>query len=167
MEHISNHQAQTKVQKGAAVIIDVRETGEFREQHIHGAINIPSTAYKPEHYGAFSDLKICLVCQSGQRSKKIHDLLKKDGFTNLAILETQMENYHDPAKVKGWSIDRQFRITLGILLAIALTLYALGYEYGLIIPVILCVGLIFTSIIDRCYMRMAIARMPWNRNRSA
>lgn len=78
-----------------------------------------------------------------------------------------MENYLDPAKIKGWSIDRQFRITLGILLAIALTLYALGYEYGLIIPMILCVGLIFTSIIDRCYMRMAIARMPWNRNRSA
>ena len=83
MEHISNHEAQIKVQKGAAVIIDVRETGEFREQHISGAINIPSTAYKPEHYGAFSDLKICLICQSGQRSKKIHDLLKK---TVLPIL---------------------------------------------------------------------------------
>lgn len=62
--------------------------------------------------------------------------IEKNGFTDLTIQETQMQNYHDPAKKKGWSIDRQFQVTPGILLTITLSLYTLGYEYGLVISMI-------------------------------
>jgi hypothetical protein len=35
------------------------------------------------------------------------------------------------------------------------------------IPVILCTGLIITAIIDKCYLRVGIAMLPWNRRQAS
>ena len=64
--------------------------------------------------------------------------------------------------LKGWTIDRQFRLALGLSLAVFLLGYFLVSEIFIVIPVILCIGLTYTSIIDRCYMRLGIAMLPWN-----
>ncbi len=166
MDTISNHEAQTKLAKGTSVIIDVREPKEYEDRHIPGALNFPSTKYDKELFAEFDAKQICLVCESGGRAKQIGKKLVNDGFTDIAILEQHMQAIPRIYTTKGWTVDRQFRMTLGVLLAIFLTLYFLNIPYAFIIPLILCVGLIFTSIIDRCYMRMGIAALPWNRGKS-
>lgn len=166
MDTISNHEAQTKLAKGTSVIIDVREPKEYEDRHIPGALNFPSTKYNKEVFTEFDAKQICLVCESGGRAKQIGKKLANDGFTDIAILEQHMQAIPRIYTTKGWTVDRQFRMTLGVLLAIFLTLYFLNIPYAFIIPLILCVGLIFTSIIDRCYMRMGIAALPWNRGKS-
>lgn len=163
MNTISNYTAQLQVIEGVSVIIDVREPAEYQENHIPGSINIPSSGYNKQHYSAFENQKICLVCHSGQRAKKIHEYLILDGYENVKILEQQMQDINHSRKTKRWSVDRQFRMTLGVLLAISLILYINNITYGLIIPAILSTGLIITSIIDRCYMRIAISHLPWNK----
>lgn len=62
---------------------------------------------------------------------------------------------------KGWSVDRQFRFVLGILLAIFLAGYPFSPMFA-IIPVVLSLGLTVTAIIDKCYLRIGIVRLPWN-----
>jgi rhodanese-related sulfurtransferase len=166
MDRISNHLAQSQLINRTAVIIDVREPREFLEYHIPGALNIPSSNYQKSFFSSFENQNIYLVCQSGNRATGVGSQLIADGFSNVKILENHMESIQQPVQIKGWSIDRQFRMTLGLLLAIFLILYFFGIHNGLVIPIILCVGLIFTSIIDRCYMRMGIARLPWNRHKS-
>ncbi len=166
METISNHKAQTELSNGASVIIDVREPSEYTEQHIPGAVNLPSTNYNKDQYTEFQDQKICLVCQSGNRAKQIEKKLNQDGFSNVFILELQMEAIPRIYTTKGWTVDRQFRMTLGTLLAIYLILHFFNIKYAFLIPLVLCSGLIFTSIIDRCYMRMGIAMLPWNRGKT-
>jgi len=44
-------------------------------------------------------------------------------------------------------------------------MYFLGNNGFILIPIILSGGLTITAIIDRCYMRMAIAKLPWNRGK--
>lgn len=113
----------------------------------------------------FEKQGVFLVCQSGNFALEVGSRLISDGFSNVKIFESHMNSIQQRTQIKGWSIDRQFRMSLGLLLAIFLILFSFGVSNALIIPVILCVGLIFTSIIDRCYMRMGIARLSWNRHK--
>ncbi|MEZ4638717.1 MAG: hypothetical protein R2856_27770 [Caldilineaceae bacterium] len=64
----------------------------------------------------------------------------------------------------GWGIDRQFRLTLGLLLWIFLLSYLLSASpYVFIIPAIVFAGLIYSAVTDKCYLRIGISRLPWNR----
>ena len=166
MKSISNHLAQTELSQGTSVIIDVREPSEYSDVHIPGAVNLPSTKYHKDTYTHYSNKRIYLVCQSGGRAKQIGKKLNLDGFEQVFILEDHMESVPRIYTTKGWTVDRQFRMTLGALLAIFLTLTFLEIPYAFIIPLILCSGLIITSIIDRCYMRMGIAMLPWNKGKA-
>lgn len=165
MNQISNHIAQELHILGEAVIIDVREPLEFREKHIPGALNLPSTQFILNQFHPFADRKICLICESGKRASKIRNKLESSGFTNVFILETQMQNIQVNDHTKGWTVDRQFRLVLGLLLLIYLIMYFLGQNGFIVIPIILSTGLTITAIINRCYMRMAIAKLPWNRGK--
>lgn len=166
MKTISNHTALTELSEGTAVIIDVREPSEYIDRHIPGAKNYPSTKYDKDQYAGFTDKKIYLVCQSGGRAKQVGKKLESDGFLHVYILEEQMASIPRIYTRIGWTVDRQFRMTLGILLAIFLLMHFLKIPYAFIIPLILCSGLIITSIIDRCYMRMGIAMLPWNKGKA-
>jgi hypothetical protein len=89
----------------------------------------------------------------------------------LNVSEAGIENLREKYKTqlvysgkrKLWTIDRQFRMALGLLVAIGLLGKIVLSDWFLIIPSIICVGLIFTSIIDRCYFRLFIASLPWNK----
>ncbi len=152
---------------GNAIIIDVREPKEFKDYHLDGAINLPSTAFEISQFTPFQHQVICLVCQTGNRAGKVKEKLLDAGFKQVTLLGTQMDRFEKESSVNsgGWSVDRQFRITLGILLASFLVGQHFGLTGFIVIPLILCIGLIFTSIIDRCYMRMGIAMLPWNRKK--
>ena len=165
MNRINNHKAQLELLEGSAVIIDVREPSEYKEHHIPGALNIPSTKFNKEHFGAFKDQKTCLVCQSGQRATMVGNKLQKEGFNNIFLLDIQMEDIPKLISTKGWSVDRQFRFLIGLLLAIFIILYFSNITYGVIIPIILSSGLLITAIIDKCYLRMGIAMLPWNKGK--
>lgn len=158
----------TRDQKG--VLIDVREPLEFEEASYPGSINIPLSKFDIEQFIPYKNVPLTLICQTQNRSIKAGEQLQKNGFTSIFILKNGMTGLlNDGTEVNtaknGWTIDRQFRMTLGVLLLIFLLGSYFISHYFIIIPVILCCGLIFTSIIDRCFMRMAIAKLPWNKGK--
>lgn len=149
-----------------AVIIDVREPKEYSDHHIPGAINIPATTFDTKQFEPYRSNTICLICQTGKRADNIKNLLIENSFDNVYLLENHMENIEKNADLnQGWSVDRQFRMLLGLLLAIFLSGFYFGITSLMIIPIILSTGLIVTSIIDKCYMRMGIAMLPWNKKK--
>ncbi len=166
MQLIENEEARRLLNLGEAAIIDVRERAEFRKMNFDGSINFLSSSFEIQNYFPFQRYKIYLRCQLGNRSRKVAENLENEGFSQVFLLENQMDRISvEKYRQKGWSIDRQFRITLGILLLIFLLGYKVHSSSWIITPVILCTGLIFTSIIDRCDMRMGIALLPWNRGK--
>ncbi len=152
------------------VIIDVREPIEFIEANHPGSVNLPLSGFNIKDYGIYKTRPVILMCQTQNRSIKAGERLQIEGYTNIYILRNGMvgllnEGETVQSSIRGWTIDRQFRMALGILLLVFLLGSYFISPYFIVIPVILCCGLIFTSVIDKCYMRMAIAQLPWNKGK--
>lgn len=68
-----------------AVVVDVRETNEFKTGHIVNSVHIPLNFLKER----LSDLDkhkskpVIVACRSGHRSGQACSLLKKSGFENV------------------------------------------------------------------------------------
>lgn len=160
MNKISSIKARTP-----PTIIDVREPGEYAEKHFEGAINLPSAAFNIEDYIPYRHHPISLVCNTGIRASQVKDKLDKAGFQAVELHPVQMQHLREKENVGidgSWTIDRQFRLFIGMMMLISLAGFYLGVEYMLAINIIICLGLTITAIIDRCYLKMGIARLPWN-----
>lgn len=145
------------------VIIDVRTPKEFADASIPGALNIPSTTYTPEDFAPFKSDHICLVCETGNRATKVKANLEEHGFQHISLLNKQMAQLNERKKKNGWTIDRQFRLALAILLGIFFGGISLGFTAFWIIPIIIVSGLLYSAITDNCYLKLLIAQFPWNK----
>jgi rhodanese-related sulfurtransferase len=147
------------------VIVDVREPAEFHDSHMKGAVNIPSTRFDLADYEAFRSQPIQLICATGIRAQRVKEKLEAAGFRHVHIHDVQMQAWIEQQSIGiegSWTVDRQFRLTLGILLLISLSGQFFLSPMFAAIAVIICLGLTITAIIDRCYLKIAIARLPWN-----
>ena len=76
------------INKEDAIVVDLRESGEFRKGHIVDSINIPN-AKLAERLGELEPHKnrpIILVCPMGQMSGTAGGILQKSGFTQVLRL---------------------------------------------------------------------------------
>jgi len=150
----------------APVIIDVREPAEFRELHLDDAVNIPSSRYQVADFEPFRRRTIRLICNSGRRARLVKAELDAAAFPRVEICAVQMQSYGEGGAIGvegSWTLDRQLRLTLGVLLLVALLGAQLVSPWFLTIAGVVAVGLTFTAVIDRCYLKMIIANLPWNR----
>lgn len=67
-KEISPAQLAELLERGEALVIDVREMGEFAEGHIPGAVNMPLSTFQPGKLPAASGKTIVLNCLGGKRS---------------------------------------------------------------------------------------------------
>ena len=72
-------------QKKGTTVIDVRPTAQYSEGHIKDALNIPEDVIEKEIEAKFpkKDTKIILYCNTGNKSGKALEKLKKLGYTNV------------------------------------------------------------------------------------
>jgi rhodanese-related sulfurtransferase len=54
--------------QGQALVIDVREPGEFAAEHIAGAVNLPLSSFDPARLPAADGKTVILQCAGGKRS---------------------------------------------------------------------------------------------------
>ena len=148
------------------IIIDVRTRKEFSEGALPGALNLPSNEFQLQDFTPYKDYHICLVCGSGNRAKKILNELQTHDFKHLSILDKQMTQLEEQLADNNsvWTVDRQFRLILAILLGIFLAgTYFLNTPQIYIIPIIIFAGLLNSAITDNCYLKMLIGIFPWNK----
>ena len=76
------------VNKENAVVLDVRERGEFMQGHIVDALNIPyaSLESRLDEISQHKETPIVIACKMGQHSGAAGTLLQKNGFTNVTRL---------------------------------------------------------------------------------
>jgi rhodanese-related sulfurtransferase len=75
-ERLSDKQA-------SAVLIDVREPGEFNGGHAKGAKNIPLSQLGKRVAEVPRNREVLLICQSGNRSMTAAHFLQKQGITQV------------------------------------------------------------------------------------
>ncbi len=66
-------------------VIDVRSPGEFQQNHLNGAVNIPLNQIISSKHEIDFNVPIYLICQSGFRSKKAIEILKEQYPTSNFI----------------------------------------------------------------------------------
>ncbi|MCB0734457.1 MAG: rhodanese-like domain-containing protein [Flavobacteriales bacterium] len=146
------------------IIIDVRTPKEFESGSLPGAVNIPSNNFTMTDYAPFKADQIALLCSSGNRASMVCEVLQENGFQHVSIMQHHMEylSKHEQTTAK-WSVDRQFRLVVGLLLATFLVGLTYGMTAFLILPTLICLGLILSVITNNCYLKIGIAALPWNR----
>jgi rhodanese-related sulfurtransferase len=71
-----------------AVVIDVREPGEFAQSHILNARNVPlgELEARIKDLERFKEKPVIVSCATGNRSGTAASILRKRGFTNVVNL---------------------------------------------------------------------------------
>ncbi len=77
-----------KYKKQKAILIDVRSEQEFSEEHIKGAISIPyyELPRRAKQELIDKNKKIILYCNTGVRSKKAENILRKMSYKNVSSI---------------------------------------------------------------------------------
>lgn len=77
------------VNKGGAVVIDVRDPNEYSQGHIVDAINIPhaSLAGRISEIEKYKKKTVVLACKMGQHAGTAGTALRKAGFEDVARLK--------------------------------------------------------------------------------
>ncbi len=101
VEGISPVVAEQLFNKQQAIILDVREDIEWKEQHIPGAIHIPlgQLSERLTELKQYKDSPVIAQCRSGRRSAQASDVLKSAGFSKVYNLEGGL-NAWDKAGLK-------------------------------------------------------------------
>lgn len=76
------------VNKEDAIVVDLRDSGEYRKGHIVDSVNIPNTklAARFSELESHKDKPVILVCPMGQLSGSAAGILQKEGFTQVLRL---------------------------------------------------------------------------------
>ncbi|MDR3054940.1 MAG: rhodanese-like domain-containing protein [Zoogloeaceae bacterium] len=86
---LSAHQVTLRINREDAVVVDVREAGEFAAGHLPDARNIPAkdVIARIAEFAELKEKPLIVVCASGVRSGQISGQLQKQGFTDTCFLD--------------------------------------------------------------------------------
>ncbi len=72
-----------RLNDGSAVLIDVREAGEYAREHIDGARLAPLSRFAVEDFSADRNKTAVFYCRSGARTRFNAELLASKGFREV------------------------------------------------------------------------------------
>jgi len=150
-------------------IIDVRTPMEFGEVHVPHAINLPLDHISVDAVRELSNsAPVYVICKSGHRASKACEQLLNAPRLQVKLVDGGTDGWIAAGLdvVRGkkvMSLERQVRLTAGLLVFIGTLLGFFLHAAWLALPALMGAGLAFAAITDSCAMGMFLARMPWNR----
>jgi rhodanese-related sulfurtransferase len=154
--------------------VDVRTPAEVRNDALDNIIAVPldqldskalSETIDEQHAGT---KEVYLICQSGKRAQIAADKLASNLTQDVIIVEGGMNAIRQSAgqqstPVKMMSIERQVRLTAGILVVSGVIAGYLLHPAWFALSGFVGAGLVYAAITDSCGMALLITKAPWNR----
>ena len=163
-----------RLERGACVLVDVRERDEHARERIAEALCVPLAELRAESLPAHSQAcPLVLCCASGARSREAAARLQAQGLGSVRELLGGLQGWRAAglATVRDprapLPIMRQVQIVAGSLVLLGVLLGALVAPlfYGL--SAFVGAGLVFAGVSGLCGMARLLELMPWNRRPSA
>ena len=85
------------------VLVDVRETSEYEQEHIPGSMLLPMSKFDAEIFPTFPGKMVVLHCAIGKRSEAAGKMLLKQGHTDAVHLSGGIEAW----KAAGYATEIQ------------------------------------------------------------
>jgi len=151
------------------VVVDIREPGEYRREHIPGSRNVPRAELGNSDFHADQDKIAVFHCSSGNRTKMCKDAILACGFKDTYCLPeglAQWKRCNLPIiydKSAPIDIMRQVQITAGSLVVTGVLLSYLIHPAFVFLSAFIGAGLIFSGVSGTCGMGKLLSYMPWNR----
>lgn len=168
MKTISPKKLKSHLEKNKVVLVDVREEHEHRGEHIEGCCLIPLTQISLQALPA-DNKSIVLYCRSGKRSAAAAEkLLSQAPHLDIYSLDGGIAAWsRDGFATKkspgsGFSVERQTRLLAGTLILLGIFLANFYNPVFYVLPAIVGLGLIFSSITNWCGSAQLLSKMPWN-----
>jgi rhodanese-related sulfurtransferase len=159
----------TQLEKGEALLVDVRDPSENQAECIEQAYLIPLAEICCEKLPT-KQRPIVIHCRSGKRSEEAcKKLLSEDPSLDVSVLEggivawkaaggTVTGSGHAPL-----SMDRQIKIAAGALVIIGVLLGATLFSFFYFLTALVGAGLIYSGITGKCDVEKMLSKLPWNR----
>lgn len=157
------------LERDRALLIDVREPGEFFAEHIPGAKLMSLSRFDPTVVPQDNNKKIVFQCQSGTRSAQAAQKMFDLGFNEVFHLQGGLPTWKAagyPTKVNKnapISMFRQVQIVAGSLVFLGTVLGAFISPWFLILSGFVGCGLVFAGVSNTCAMAMLLAKLPYNK----
>lgn len=155
--------------RGDAVLVDVREPAEYVAEHIDGSTLIPLATISSSNLPASNLKKIVIHCRKGGRgTSACENLVKEMPGRDIYNLAGGIEAWTAaglPVCTSGHKIiplDRQVQMCVGFCVLLA---SLVGYFYSpsaILVAAFLGAGLVFAGISGFCGLARVLAVMPWN-----
>ncbi len=171
---IDPRQLNALLERGACVLVDVRERDEHARERIAGALSVPLGELRPESLPEHSaDRPLVLCCASGTRSREAAARLEAHGLGPVHELRgglqgwraARLETVRDPRA--PMPIMRQVQIVAGSLVLLGVVLGFLVAPAFHALSAFVGAGLVFAGVSGICAMARLLEVMPWNRRRPA
>jgi len=169
-------QARDLLDAGKAMLIDVRDADEYRDEHIAYAASVPLSSVHRigSDFRLPSGRKIILHCLSGARAGQACSTISRD-FPGSEIynLEGGINAWKEAglpvvAGRKGGagfpSLFRQVQVAVGGIVLACVAIGFSGYTPAFAVAGLVGGMLALAGITGWCGMALLLARMPWNRN---
>ncbi|MGH1377302.1 MAG: rhodanese-like domain-containing protein [Alphaproteobacteria bacterium] len=172
---ISVKDADAMVKNGEAVLVDVREADEFKEEHIPYAMSVPLSSLE-EGVGILNipeDTAIIFQCLKGSRSKMACERIQ-----GLSSCNNKLLNFHGGIEAwkeggypvigssspsSGLSIFRQVQIIVGFIVAACVVLGFVGLKPAFAVAGVVGAALFTAGLTGWCGLAMILVKMPWNK----
>lgn len=86
------------------VLVDVRETSEYDQEHIPGSMLLPMSSFDSELFPKFSDKKVVLHCAVGKRSEAAGKMLANEGYEGAIHMTGGIQEW----KAAGYATEVQY-----------------------------------------------------------
>lgn len=166
---ISPPELKRKLDSGAAILIDIRETDEHAREHILGARLAPLSAIDTHDFDRDHDKAAVFHCKSGMRTQTNAAKLLARGFTEAYYLEGGIEAWKQAGLPVHANLNapieimRQVQVTAGSLVLIGVVLGWLVSPIFYALSAFIGAGLTFAGATGWCGMALLLKTMPWNR----
>ena len=174
MQVISPSELNAMVGRGESLmVVDVRSPAEYGEAHVPFAVNHPLPDLDARALRAEIEKngkRLVFICKSGARGRSACEKAIASGISSVFNVDGGTGAWIEAGLpvargAKSFSVERQTRITIGLMVLLGVGLGAFVHPYFLGISAFFGAGLVYAGLSDSCMLGLLIASMPWNRRK--